>query len=169
VRHRRAFVEDLCARTRSFGGLRRWRRGLTGRDGRFECRDEFVDVNRLCQVTVHAGGQAAFTIALHGVRGQRNDWYVPAAFGLVPSDRRSRLEPIHLRHLHVHEDDVETRLTGLQRCDRQAAILDRGDAMPTLLQQPGDQLAVHEVVFGNEHTQRGTGPRRRHVSTPRTP
>ena len=46
-------------------------------------------------------------IALHRVRGQRDDRQVPAGRALALADRRGRLEAAHLRHLHVHQHDVE--------------------------------------------------------------
>ena len=52
--------------------------------------------------------EAAFAVALHRVRGHRDDRQARGvALGLERADRRGRLEAAHLRHLDVHQHDVE--------------------------------------------------------------
>ena len=53
------------------------------------------------------GGEAALAIAGHRVRRQRDDRHVAAGAPLARADRRGGLEPAHVGHLQVHQDDVE--------------------------------------------------------------
>ena len=117
VAERRPFVEDRDVVSRSGlgdGGGRR-RRLAEPLDG----RDQVVDVDRLRQIAVHAGCQAAVAVALHRVRGQRDDRQMRRAPWLSRSRiALRRLEPAHLRHLQVHQHDVERRvLVGADRRD----------------------------------------------------
>ena len=113
VQERRPFVED--------DRRRRSGRSTTGGSGTepasefLDGRDQPIDVDRLREVAVHAGLQAALAVALHRVRGQRDDRHVRAGRALALADGRRGLEAAHDRHLHVHDDDVERRSWRLPR------------------------------------------------------
>ena len=63
-------------------------------------------------------------------------------------NRDGRLDAPHLRHLDVHQDEVE----GLapDRVDRLAAVLRQRDVMAALLQQPDGDSLIDDVVFGQQ-------------------
>ncbi len=73
----------------------------------FNGGDHFLDIDRLRQIRIHPGGKAALTISLQSVSGQRDDRHMTAARRFVLSNGRGRFEPVHLRHLHVHQHHVE--------------------------------------------------------------
>ena len=77
-------------------------------DGGVDRVEESFRPDRFRDVTVHARGQAPLAIALHRVRGHADDRHVGAGLRLQPADGRSRLEAVHLRHLHVHQHHVES-------------------------------------------------------------
>ena len=62
---------------------------------------------RLTDVVVHAGCETAFSVTCQGVRGQGHDgcfeWSVRCTATF--SERDGCLEPVHYRHLAVHEND----------------------------------------------------------------
>lgn len=64
---------------------------------------------------LHAGGRARFTGVLPGVGGHRDD--SRAQLGFVPCrDAPAGLEPVHLRHLHIHQHHVpRLALDGIDR------------------------------------------------------
>ena len=90
---------------------------------------------------------------------------------LAGSNRLGGLQPSHVRHLQIHQDDVEgavrLRLDGRNRLE---TVLDCPHLVTALLQQFCHQLAVHEVVFGNEDVKgAGGGAARRCRRVARTP
>jgi hypothetical protein len=106
----------------------------------------------LREVIVHARGKALVAIAFHGACRQRDDRGAPIgpARHLAQPDRRGRLEPVHLRHLAVHEDRVEGLL--LEGDERLAPMArDRAGASEELEHVHGE-LLVHRVVLDEEHT-----------------
>ena len=119
-------------RRRAGRDRRRRRRRLRRAQRRDGCV-QFVRLDRLGDVAVHAGRQAALAVALHGVGGHGDD---RACAGPSPASRRAdrgrRLEAVHLRHLHVHQHQVERLLAPAPpaprgRCRRRRP---RGPASP---------------------------------------
>src|SRR6266404_5798803 len=81
-------------------------------------RDQYTHAacNRLLQrlardgfgyVLVHAGFEASFAIAVHGVRGHGNDGSVSSAHLLLVADTPGGLETIHFGHMHIHDDQIK--------------------------------------------------------------
>ena len=71
---------------------------------------------------------------------------------LERADRRRRLEPAHLRHLHVHQDDVERLRAGSpSTASRPLAAIDDFVAAP--FEQARRQPLVDGVVFREQHVQ----------------
>ena len=60
---------------------------------------------RFGEVIVHPRGQASRAIARHGVRGERHDHEMRPTRHRAQDPRR--LETIHLRHLDIHEQQIE--------------------------------------------------------------
>ena len=75
----------------------------------------------LGEVAVHSSAQAAFAVAGHGVGRHRHDADALAGILFAAADFLGGLEPVHLRHLHIHENDVEARCGPNLQCF--AAIL----------------------------------------------
>ena len=107
--------------------------------------------NGFGQVTVEAGRQTALAVALHGVGRQGEDRYVPFASRFAQPDRLNRFEAVHLRHLHVHENDVE--LTGVECIERLAAVGCDDHGMSDPLQHVDSHLLVHVMILGQQNPQ----------------
>jgi hypothetical protein len=71
---------------------------------------QLARLERLRQVVVHPRGQAPLGVALQGVRGHREDRDVAPRRPLPRADGGGRLEAVQLRHLHVHQDEIESLL-----------------------------------------------------------
>ena len=111
VAERRAFVERSRRSSAASGDWSRRGGCAAAASEPLDGRDQLVDVDWLRQIAVHAGFQAALAIALHGVSGQRDERQRAGAASASPlADRLRRLEPAHLRHLQVHQHDVERRV-----------------------------------------------------------
>jgi len=76
----------------------------------------FQDINqlsglyRLRDVAIHPCGQASLLVALDRVGCHGDDRQVPAGVLFSSPYGGGGLEPIHLRHLHVHQHDIEAFL-----------------------------------------------------------
>ena len=115
---------------------------------------ELAAVDRLGDVVVHAGGQTLLRIALHGVGGHGDDRHVGPAAVQAP-DRGGRLEPVHLRHLDVHEDEIVGKIA--DRLDRFPAVGGDIDAVAQLGDQAGGDLLVDLIVLGHQDAQAAGG------------
>src|SRR4029434_161012 len=67
--------------------------------------DETLDAYRLGELVVHARGEALLAVALHRVRRHRHDARAIVRF-TARDDAARGFEPVHLRHLNVHQHDV---------------------------------------------------------------
>ena len=65
------------------------------------------------------------------------------------TDRLSRFDPIHDRHLHVHEHKIEKR--AIERSKHLDAIVDDGHLMSELFQKTAGKELVHLVVFSQQY------------------
>ena len=69
---------------------------------------------RFGDIFVHSCGKAAISITFHCMRRHRDDWDSTVRTLLQLTDALSRLQPIHFRHLNIHQDGiVVTILKGL--------------------------------------------------------
>ena len=116
----------------------------------FDGVEERARIDRLGQVAVHSGRQAAFAIAAHGVRRHRDDADVPPALALQQPDGGGCFEAVHVRHLDVHEHEIER--TVFHRGQRLASIADDGHQVAAFGQQTLRDALVDDVVFGDEHS-----------------
>ena len=100
---------------------------------------------------VHAGGDTKLAVALHRIGGEGDDFWL--AVGRLPgADLAGGLEPVHLRHLQIHENEIV--VPALQGGNRLKAVGHRvGTVTETLKEAHGD-LLVHGVVLGEQHLQR---------------
>src|SRR6266849_1035274 len=76
----------------------------------FEIIIQLLRPDRFGQISVHARAQAFFPIAFHRVRSQCNDHLMFSARLLLLADRRGGFHSVHIRHLHVHQHQVESFL-----------------------------------------------------------
>ena len=81
--------------------------------------------------------------------GQDND---SGAAGAAPGDGARRLDPVHSRHAHVHEDDI--RLDPLDQVDGGASVLRLPDDLDSLLglQQHAETESVHLLVVDEDES-----------------
>jgi len=76
---------------------------------------------------------------------------------LPAADRCSGFETIRLRHLDIHEDQIEGRPGERFHC--LAAIRSHLDMVPVPLQQPHRETLVHGVIFRQQNPQAARGLR----------
>ncbi len=88
--------------------------------------------DRLRHVIVHAGRQASFPVTMHRMRGHRDDPRMSAHRPPVRPDCGRRIEPVHLRHLDIHEDGVE--VPGGRGGDSGHAVADDGHVVAIAFQ-----------------------------------
>jgi len=114
-----------------------------------------VRIDRFTDVVVHSCLQALRPILPECVGGHRENRYrAPAR---QAADGARRVEPVRLRHLHVHQDQVVgAPLCHLQRFFPGAGDVDLQSHRP---QQVERHLLIDDVVLGQQKT--GTGVRER--------
>ena len=107
-----------------------------------------LQIERLRQHTVevlaivHVAKQA-FHVRCNGYEPCR------ATRGVAGPKRGGHLEPIHLRQMKVHQDDIE--LFGLQRLERVLAIGGDVNIVAALLEQQLQQILGDLVIFSHQH------------------
>src|ERR1043165_1196054 len=114
-----------------------------------------IGADRLAEGIVHAGGQTAFAVTAHGMRGKTDDREMPALSSFAFADGCDGLIAIHLGHLDIEKDDVELALCQTLQCQR--AVL-RGFDFAT-------QVSNMSV---DQETRRITSASRRKVQTDST-
>src|ERR1700722_19997906 len=113
---------------------------------------EFRKSDWFGKIPIHACSNAPFVIAFHRVSGQCNYCQVSATRFLFFAYQLRRFKTIHLRHLYVHQDNIEGLL--LQCFQYFSSILCQRHAVSPLLQKPGNQPPVHGIVFGDKKRER---------------
>ena len=118
-------------------------------------RASSVGLDRLGEVAVHAGGQTALAVALHGVGRQRDDRRAPAR-----SFSRCRIAAVaSMPSITGICTSIST--TSNACCSRASTasrpLRDRRDGVPLLLQQADRQTLIDEVVLGQQDAQRRCG------------
>ena len=82
------------------------------------------------------------------MRGHGDDGDVLAVATFETADRESGLNSVHLRHLHIHQDQIEPFL--LESRDGFRAVFRNPDPVASTFQQPDGHLLVHAAVFGQQ-------------------
>ena len=131
-------MNDLSARDEQAG------LGIGAADGGGDGLEQLLGADRLGDIGVHAGLQAAFAVAFHGVRGDRHDGDVVPGLLLAGADGGRGIVAVQLGHLDVHQDQIE--VFGFERRQRFAAVGGNGDAMPVFLQQGDRQFLVDDAA-----------------------
>src|SRR5262249_20218013 len=125
---------------------RRLRLRLRGRhaatDPAVEGGAQLVERQRLGQVVVHAGGDAALVVLAARVGGEGKDRRARLAVRrLARADDLGGIDAVHVRHVAVHEDHVVAgRLPGR---DRLLAVVRGIDLATELAQRLARDLAIH--------------------------
>ena len=118
--------------------------------------DGFDEVGRgdgFGEVVVHAGVEAAFAVAVHGVGGHGDDGELfPAVVG---ADGAGGFDTVEFGHLDVHEDEVV--VAGGEGFEGLFAVGGDVDDVAAFAEDGGDDLLVDEVVFGEEDAEAGEG------------
>ena len=108
-------------------------------------------VNGLRDIVVHARRQTAFAISYHGVSGHGYDGNMFSrrpfriAHPFLFSNQGRGLEPIHFRHLHIHQDQVEGLFLPCRQ--RLPSGLRQNDRVSSLLQESHRHFLVYQIVF----------------------
>jgi hypothetical protein len=96
---------------------------------------------------VHAGVAAAPGLALERVGGDRDDRHATLVAG-QRTDRPRRADAVQLRHLHVHQDEVEGLAAG--RLDRLAAVVGETHAVAGIGQDVLDDGLIDEQILRDQ-------------------
>src|SRR5665213_3110330 len=94
---------------------------------------QFAGADGLRNVVVHAGGETAFPVTMHGVSGHRDDRDMRARGFFLGANGGGGVEAAHDRHLHVHEHDIEMAGAGLIAAFLSAASLSTTSLIATSL------------------------------------
>src|SRR5438552_9664446 len=86
------------------------------------------------------------------MRCQREDWYVAAGGALQITDRFGSRPTIHLRHLYIHENDIEVVL--LHRLQSLLSIKSRDYAMAAFFEQLNREFLIDSIIFGEQNGER---------------
>ena len=117
---------------------------------------QIVHGQRLGEIIVHAGGNAALGFALQGVRRDGDDRRAPAAGFFVGAHRGRQFKAVHVGHVAIGQQQGVVALTpGLER---QLAVVRHLAGITEFGQLAADDLLVGHVVFGQQD-QRAPGPR----------
>jgi hypothetical protein len=101
------------------------------------------------QMVIHPRGQASISIGLQGRRGQGDDGD-PLAIGLGTPDRLRRFEPVHHRHLAIHQHRIV--VTRGDRGDRGRSVADDVHLESQTPKHHRRNTLVDGIVLGQEHT-----------------
>lgn len=108
------------------------------------------DTIRLADVVVHTGLLTAGNIGLE--RSRRHGNHQRSVLLVHPRHLSRTLQPVHARHVYVHETNVEA--LALQNVKRHHTVFGHVTIEAHLLQARTNQLLVHRIIF---HHQDGHG------------
>ena len=117
-------------------------------------RDQAPDVEGLRDVVRRAGRDALLAVALHRLGGQGDDRQRGVA--RVGADAPHRLVAVHLRHHHVHQDEVDLGMA-VEHLERVAPVLGVEHAHALGLERAGDGVDVAHVVVDHQDRPPGEG------------
>ncbi len=93
-------------------------------------------------------------VALHGPRRHRDDRQMLTTEYFAGANVASRLQSVHYRHLHVHQNQIEVVV--LDSVKRFLPVLRNDDLMPFLRQKADGDLLIDEPIFGQQDLQRSS-------------
>ena len=98
-------------------------------------------------MTVHADLSAFLDLLGEGLSGHSDDADLAARHWQRANATRC-LPPIHARHPHIHQDNVET--TGRRRLHRRGAVVDADHVMPRSAEETAGNVAVHSFIVDDK-------------------
>jgi len=98
-------------------------------------------------MTVHAGLPAYRDLLGEGLSGHRHDGD-PATWRRRRTNPARRLQPVHARHSHIHQDRVE--IPSRSRRDRRVPAIDGDHLVSGAGQENTRDIAVHGFVVDNK-------------------
>src|SRR6185437_3042339 len=110
--------------------------------------EKLVYVYRFRHVLGGSGLQRLLPVAVHRLRGQRDDGQLREP--VHPPDRRHRRIAVHLRHHDVHQHQVDV-VGAFEYVDTLAAVLRVADRESALFQHTGEGEDVAHVVVHDEN------------------
>ena len=120
-------------------------------DKTFQRFKQGVRLHWLGQVGVEPGLQRALHVLVKGVGGQGDDGDAPGVLSVHGADDPRRLQTVHFRHTHVHQDRGVIRLRALPELFHgDSAVFRRIDLHAPALQQQGDDLRVDLHILGQQ-------------------
>jgi hypothetical protein len=145
-------IEDLLCGRR---GIRGYDAGIdptrcrAGFDCALDDREKRFGVERLGNVIVHAGAQAAFAIAGERIGGQGNDGHADPARLLVLAYRAGRFEAIQHGHLHVHKNQVKDLPAG--GVHGFLSVVSDDHRVTVFLKEADGEFLIGHVVFREQY------------------
>ena len=112
--------------------------------------DERSDLKWLGNVAIHTGGDTTLPVAQHRVGRHSDDRQVSAGASFRGPDGSGGLEPVHLRHLHVHQHRVE--VGSIEQGQGFAAVRRHRHVVSLFLQHARGDLLVDRVVLRQQNT-----------------
>jgi hypothetical protein len=112
---------------------------------------KFLELHWLTDVVVHARSQAALAIATQSIRRHSDDARL-TFLGQPFADLASRVEPVHLGHQDVHQDQVIGQLRGGIHCLE--AVRHNIRSLRQAFQQELRQPLIHHVILGQQDAKR---------------
>ncbi len=152
-------VEQRCVEHRQV--LADWRRRGGGRGAGLVARrgsphhggQQRVRIEGFDQMAIHAGGAALGDLVGEGLCGQGQYRHArPRPF--QGADAPGGFQPVHLRHAHVHEHDIE--ILRRHRSDGLRTALHGGDLVPGRGEDRAGDVAIHEDIVHYEENQRAS-------------
>ena len=111
-----------------------------------------VQLERLGEIIVHSRSEAAFAVASHRVGGKRDDRSARRggrACRLELAQDAGRLETVHLGHLAVHQNEIESG--AVHGGDGFTPVVRHFDVATKAFQHGQRYLLIHGIVFGQKH------------------
>ena len=115
---------------------------------------ELLCPNGLGKIAIHPKGPQALAVPLHG-RGGHGDNRNPGSGAILfRPDACDALLSTHLRHEHVHQDQIKPgQGRSLQSMERLSSVSRHLHHVSPLFQKAHHQRLVYRVVFGQQNVQ----------------
>jgi hypothetical protein len=122
---------------------------LSGGDRPHRAREVRLD-RALEDVPLDAGVQRVLHVLFVGVHAQDQD----ARAGPLLQQLDRRMQPVHLRHGHVHHDNVRVQLLGKGNGVHAIAGLADDNDLPIVFEDPPESLPHERVIVNENHADR---------------